>query len=117
MGEHKTTHLIEFDCHHTRVFPNPAPKMGDQLWCPKCNKVATVISAPDEWRTRCVNCTYNRSHGAAKLNAEIAAAKHRMRHPEHVVRIYNGNVITQTFGNRNQIVIPMSSDSDPSIPF
>jgi len=116
MGEHKTTRVIEFDCHHSRTFPDPAPKVGEMLWCPRCNKDVRVIVAPKEWRIRCSGCIYSRPFGAAQINAEIAAAKHRLRNPDHVVRIYNGSSLVKTFGKSYQTVIKMSSDSD-QIPF
>lgn len=122
MGEHKKeTHVVEFECHHTRIFIPPTPKVGDILWCPRCNGERKVITAPAEFRIRCQNCIYSRPFGAAKLNAEIAAAKHRLKNPDHVVRIFNGNEFIRQFPDervgRNQTVIPMSSERDPSIPF
>ena len=109
--------LIQFSCKHTRVFPNPAPRLGDTLWCPKCRAEVTVEHAPDEWRIRCVDCIYARAYGAAKINAEIAASKHRMRKTGHTVRLYNGNKLMRTFDGRNQTAISLSSHSDLEIPF
>lgn len=121
MGEHKTTRIVEFECHHTRVFPDPAPKMGELLWCLRCAREVKVIRGSLEWRVRCMNCIYSRPFGAAKVNAEIAAAKHRMSHTDHVVGLYNGITLVRRFPDesrdRNQTVIPMTSDSDPEIPF
>ena len=121
MGEHKETRVVEFECHHTRIFPNPFPKLGDLLWCIRCQKEVRVTRSANEWRIRCQTCIYSRPFGAAKLNAEVSAAKHRMKNPSHVVRIYNGNEFVRQFpdkiADRNQTVIPMRSDSDPTIPF
>lgn len=121
MGEHRATQVIEFECHHTRVFQQPAPKVGDILWCPKCNRDVGVIRGVSEWRIRCQNCIYSRPFGSAKLNAEISAAKHRMRNPAHVVRIYNGSKFVRQFPDKikdgYQTVIPMSSNGDQQAPF
>lgn len=121
MGEHKTTRIIEFDCRHTRVFPDPAPKVGDTLWCLRCNKDVRVVRGTNEYRIRCQNCIYSRPFGTARLNAEIAAAKHRMSHTEHVVHLYNGTEFLRRFPDRdqdrNQTVIPMTSDRDSEVPF
>lgn len=113
MGEHNTRALISFDCGHSRLFANPAPRNGDVLWCVRCRKERKVMTAPGEWKLKCRNCVYSRSFGQAQLNTEIAAAKHRMNHPHHVVDIYNGQVIRKTFGvDRNQTVIGQTPDSD-----
>jgi len=80
-----------------------------------------VIAAPDAYRIRCWGCVYTRAYGVAKLKAEIEAAKHRLRHPDHVVRIYNGNKFVRQFpdkiAHRDLNVTRMSSQRDPSIPF
>lgn len=73
--------------------------------------------APNEWRIRCANCIYSRPFGAAQLNAEISAAKHRQNHPDHVVKIFNGNKLVKAFGNRNQTVMPMTPESDQAAGF
>lgn len=117
-SEERATFLITFTCKHVRVFPEPAPKLGDVLWCLKCNADVRVESAPPEWRIRCEDCMYSPpGFGTGQINAEIAAAKHRMRKPGHVVRIINGRELVRTFGDRDQTVIPMSSESDLPIPF
>lgn len=112
------TFIITFACHHVRIFPEPAPKVGEILWCVKCNSDVRVKSAPAEFRIRCRDCMYAPAgYGTAQVNAEIAAAKHRMRKPGHVIDIVNGREVVRTFGERDQTVIPMSSESDLPIPF
>lgn len=113
----RITHVVEFSCKHVRTFDAPSPKVGEKLWCPQCRIEVVVTRAPAEFRIRCENCTHSKPFGAAKLNAEIGAAKHRMRYPTHVVRIYDGLKIVKTFRDRDQTVIPMSSPSDQQIPF
>lgn len=91
------------------------------LWCNRCRKELVVIRGVNEWRIQCQNCIYSRPFGAAKLNAEVSAAKHRMKHPDHVVRIYSGNQFMRQFPDakteRNQTVIPMTPERDSDIPF
>lgn len=111
------TYIVTFSCQHSRGFREPAPKRGEQLVCLKCSRTVTVIAAPAEYRIRCDNCGHCKPFGRAKINAEIAAAKHRMRHPGHVVRILDGAVTVGSFGDRDQTVIPMSPESDPRAPF
>lgn len=111
--EHTTRTQVTFECGHKRVFPAPTPKVGEILWCPQCAKDVKVMFAPDEWRIRCTGCIYSRPFGAAQLNAEISAAKHRMKHPDHAVRIYNGAKLVKTFGDlRDRTVTPMIPGCD-----
>lgn len=129
MGEHKTTRIVELECQHTQIFERPFPKLGEVLWCLRCRTEQTVIAAPDEWKIRCQGCIYNRAFGAAKVNAEISAAKHRLKQPSHIVRIYNGNKFVRQFpekiadvlpgmgGDRYHAVTDMSSDSNQHVPF
>lgn len=113
MTEHSSRVLITFSCGHNRLFAQPAPKQGETLWCLRCRNERKVISAPNEWKIRCRNCIYSRGFGAAQLNAEISAAKHRMKYPAHVVDIYNGQELRKSFGvSRDQTVIGSSPDSD-----
>jgi len=101
MSEHNMNYLVTFDCLHTVYFKKPAPKIGDELWCLKCQKYVHVIEAPDEWKIRCMNCMYSRKFGAAKTNAEISAGKHRRNRPGHKVKIFNGNKLIRIFGERD----------------
>lgn len=113
----RTTHLIEFECHHTREFVQPTPKIGEVLWCFRCAESVRVIEAPAEYKLRCDDCSYSKPFGVARLNAEIAAAKHRMRHPGHTVKIFNGAKLVHSFADRYQTAIPMMQESDQIPPF
>lgn len=117
MGEHSTKTQVTFECGHKWLFPAPVPKMGEILWCMKCRKESVVKFALDEFRIRCEGCTYSRPFGAARLGAEIAAAKHRQRFPGHVVRLLNGCEVVKRFGeNRYQTVIPVGDSRIDDVP-
>lgn len=94
-----TTALITFyGCNHTVFYQEPYPRVGDTLYCLKCQKARTVKSAPAEWNARCVSCTYSRNTGAARLLAERVAVKHRQKHPTHIVHIRNGKDVVVRLG-------------------
>jgi hypothetical protein len=113
MGEHNSRTLITYECGHSQLYGSPAPKLGEMVLCLRCRKYRKVITAPNEWRIKCRGCIYSRPFGQAQLNAEIAAAKHRMKNPAHIVDIWNGNVIRKSFGlDRNQTVIKPIPNSD-----
>lgn len=113
MGQHTVKTQVTLECGHKRLFPSPVPKVGDILWCPQCVKEQPVLHAPDEWRVVCEGCRYSRPFGAARVSAEVSAAKHRMKHNSHSVRIYNGNKHVRTFGKLcDPIVTPMIPGCD-----
>ncbi len=101
MSGYSTKREITFDCGHKWHFSSPWPKLGDTLWCMSCRRERRVISAPDEWKIRCTNCTYNRGFGAAKINSEIAIGKHRRNHPGHIVKQFNGRELVRIFGTQD----------------
>lgn len=69
--------------------------------------------APDEWRIRCRKCIYSRPFGAAQINAELSAIRHRRKNPDHPVGIYNGGKLVKTFGDdRDRTVTPMLPGCD-----
>lgn len=105
-----TSHQVTFLCGHVRIFQGSAPPVvGDELWCVKCRNTTFVSVAPDEWRIRCRGCRYARAYGAAKLNAEIGAVRHRRAFSGHIVELLNGQEISRVFGQRT------GPDRDPTV--
>jgi DNA-directed RNA polymerase subunit RPC12/RpoP len=91
---------IHFDCGHTTYYQYPYPKVREMLWCIRCRKEVRVTLSEFEYKIRCQSCRYSRPFGRARVNAEIAASKHRMRHPTHVVHLYNGGEFLRSFPAR-----------------
>lgn len=110
--ENRVSYLVTFDCGHSKPFVEPAPAIGESLYCVRCNLPVRVVAAPPEWQIRCQNCMYSRKFGLGRTAAELAASKHRMKNPDHNVGIYNGKERIDTVGNCNQTVIPMMPNSD-----
>lgn len=97
-------YLVVLDCKHQLHFQAPPPKVNDILWCNNCRKERRVESAPEEWRIRCVKCTYARTFGVSRTDAELAAGKHLRKMPEHKVKLFNGNRLINTFGQKMQAI-------------
>jgi hypothetical protein len=92
-----TTALVTLiGCNHSILYSSPYPRVGDTVYCLKCSKGRVVKDAPAEWNTRCRGCSFSRSYGAAKLNAERAAVKHHQKCPHHTVLIRNGRDVVVT---------------------
>lgn len=90
---------VHLSCGHARSYRVPAPVIGDEVFCVRCDGMATVESAPDEWRVRCRDCPLGRMFGASKLTAEMAATRHWNKHRTHVVDVLNGKRVDSTIGD------------------
>lgn len=101
MGAVANVKRVHLSCNHARLYAEPAPVIGDEVFCVRCDGMATVTSAPDEWRARCRDCNYSRSFGASKLTAERLGTRHWNRKKHHVVDILNGKRVDSTIGDED----------------
>jgi hypothetical protein len=109
----RITFIITLDCWHSSVFKDPAPVIGDQIWCMKCQAYQVVRSAPAEYRIRCQKCTYSRTFGTSQINAEIAAAKHRMKRNSHTVLLMNGRRVVKRYQTDPASALTLGSETPP----
>jgi hypothetical protein len=98
--------MIVFSCLHTFMFPRPAPRMGEQLWCPTCNKAVHAMEAPHDYSAACVSCGDRKEFGNAALTADVWAVKHSLRRAGHRVVVYDGLAV---MGEHFNPPIPMST--------
>ena len=94
-----TKYLAMLDCGHTVKF-HPAPTLGDEVWCRRCGKYATVGNLTEEWTVRCTACIYGRSYGADQDEARRAAYRHASRRDHHV-RLLKGWKVVSTLDPGN----------------
>jgi hypothetical protein len=112
------TYTITLTCKHTYDFDDvTAPRKGDEHWCRRCRAVRIVEAAPPNIKVRCRGCQYSRKFGRARVTADVAAAKHRRKNPDHTVEIRDGAVIVQVFKGSTddgaQMRILMPADEPP----
>jgi len=86
---------------HLVKFPNKVdPPVGDEYWCARCGTMETIAEVIPREDLRIVTCDrkdFNRGYGVADLRARRAATTHASGHPEHVVKVINGNgLVLQT---------------------
>lgn len=109
-----------FDCHHDRIFNQPAPNVGDQVFCLKCNKPRIVTGAVLGWYLRCQSCQLGRTYGEARITCMQAAARHKNKRGGHVVAVFHDNKLVTTLGNVRESVLDgmvhLDDDGD-EIPF
>ena len=85
------------DCKHKLNMRGAPPKVGDDIWCPRCGEVRIVDSAQPEYRVRCTQCRYSRGYGSARVTALTKASKHALQ-KRHKVNIWLGRKIIETSG-------------------
>lgn len=112
MAYSDNTHLVVLDCGHSPVFRGAAPPVkGDTILCTKCQQAAIVLDAPGEWRYQCTACSAGRKYGRAQESAIMGGIKHARRR-SHIVRIYDGNIVSRTVGTGEQR-LPMAEPGAP----
>lgn len=96
--ERKVNQKIVLECLHV-IELSTAATLGELLYCVKCADYKVVVSTPlHDYFVKCGNCRVARPFGAAQLNAEVFIAHHRQKHTSHVVGLYDGKLLIQTFG-------------------
>lgn len=57
-------------------------------------KKLSLDDIPHEGRNiKCLTCAYSHDFGAAKLNAEIAASRHRQKNCDHTVVVFRYHLV------------------------
>ncbi len=108
----KMTYTLILACKHTVIFSIAPPKIGEHIYCFKCQRLERVNAAPAEYRIRCRGCRYSRSFGRGRLTAETAAAAHAGKR-RHAVDIFDGYDLLTTMGNRPAETLIFDADEPP----
>lgn len=94
-------YTIILSCLHTLLFDDPAPKMGDELWCPKCADIKRAAVAPPNYTLTCDHgCKGTKlkgEFGSALIAAETTAVKHSLKRTGHRVTLANGDNVVREF--------------------
>ncbi len=110
------TWVILLDCKHTAFYTNAEPAIDEIVYCRKCNGFRVVVEGKTEYKVTCRNCRYSSKFGAARLNAEGAAVRHRApsSRSHHIVDVILGRKIVQTYGvdSRQRSLLDSSYDED-----
>lgn len=69
---------VLLSCLHMRAY-NPAPNEGDEVWCFRCTKYVYVgLVIADAYMAKCWDCSWKRSYGMDKYNADRAVKRHNI---------------------------------------
>lgn len=91
----RETVLVVLSCLHTQEFIKPSPKVGEYVFCYRCDNYKRAAVRPNAYRLECRDCTKlrDKDFGGRVLMAELAADKHCRKLRGHRVRIYNGTTL------------------------
>lgn len=92
-------------CKH-RVFFNPSPHKGDEVYCIRCGAFRIVVVAVAEWRVKCGHrrCTFSVRFGDDEGSARRAAIRHIAKFPDHVATVYQGNRVDGQVRAQDQVI-------------
>ncbi len=92
---------IQLSCKHTVDFEAPVPKIGEIIYCRRCQTSRIVEQRTDTYYVKCTKagCPYGRNYGSDAGEARLAAWRHVQKFHSHSVSILrNGeSVNTVTF--------------------
>ena len=75
------------ECGHVVKTKTVTNDVWPSEYCPSCGKWVDVREYyREQWHSKCTVCTYSRSHGAARIYADSAAARHT-RYTGHLVAV------------------------------
>lgn len=106
-------------CHHDRVYNQPLPSVGDQVYCTKCAEYRQVTGTVQGWYIRCQTCPMGHTYGEARLAATQAARRHKDHNVTHVVAVFHNGKLNHVLGNtmENVLDIVHLDDDGGIIPF
>lgn len=88
-------------------------KDGEEVLCRFHGPQLVVVKALDEWIVNCGTCGFTAYKGAARLGAEVSAAKHRKRKSSHVVTVYTPTgSVHRVFDGAGQLTLGESDITD-----
>jgi hypothetical protein len=89
----KSISLFVLSCLHTAYYAPPLPRMGEHVYCAKCNKSVCIAKVPCRYETKCRDCSRgNHDYGDAFVTAETRAVGHASRHAGHRVTLWKDGV-------------------------
>lgn len=95
------TSACRLECGHSLVwFPTYLPKIGDHVWCARCEDMKRVSEREDSWVAACDSCTFRK---VAQQPDTIArhVTRHLDAYPSHVVHVRsNADGTAVTVSNR-----------------
>jgi hypothetical protein len=103
---------IFYACDHVITYRNESPpKVGDEVYCTRCNRATFVVRPPNTYRVNCKSCQYNRTLRNEKLKAQKFAINHLKKYSSHVVEYWEDETLEHVYQHSQPRLV------DEDIPF
>jgi hypothetical protein len=86
---------------------DPPAKLGNEVYCRRCEKYVYVLVAVIEWRIKCLDCSLGHRFGDDETSARRAAIRHVGKRQDHVVDVFRADKLIATV-KANEEIIPGS---------
>lgn len=96
--------------YHRLFFRTGPPFLWEQVWCPRCQDMGTVIDAPYQWQARCLSCSYKPRASTSKTDAYRAAAAHLGRKHSHRVQVRRNGLVVERLEARSDTLSESFAD-------
>jgi hypothetical protein len=87
--------FTQLDCNCIRH----GGEVGEEFYCARHRRVATVTQAAPEYVVTCVDCRRTKRHGLARVTAEVDARRHARR-CQHRAQLWHGAKLVDEVGPR-----------------
>ena len=95
--------MVILGCHH-KMFFDPPPNPGDEVYCRWCRTYQLVDVTIAEWRIRCDRCPFSHPYGADESRAKRTGIRHVGKYPGHTVTVYQGDRLDSTIQGQDHII-------------
>jgi hypothetical protein len=95
--------IVFLNCQHTAEFV-PAPKLGERLYCSRCQEYRVYIKSLIQYSIKCTVCRRNKRYGADRTTAYRDAIKHVRRNVTHGVRVVKDGKLEQLISQETESI-------------
>lgn len=87
-------------CGHSAYY-DPAPRIGEEVYCRRCNAYTKVKAGSQEYAWHCPVCKITRPHGTDDIGARRSGRTHQRKY-HHVVELRKGYEVVELLGPEGQ---------------
>lgn len=111
---------LAYECGHKReVKREGTPDVGEKWYCFRCHEKKRIEARIESWRIKCSDCTYSRSYGGVRLQAEVKAGRHH-RSKGHEITMYKGAEVWHVWATKITpdftVILPSEGANEMEVP-
>lgn len=101
--------ISELECGHLLATGETKREM---LYCVMCNEIKHIVGQTLGYSAQCLDCSFRRLYGLARLTAYRAADAHLTRYPFHTLAVRKGRLIENVV-RRSEKILELPLDKPP----